>query len=168
MAEGADAIMRGFFRRFRPSQERDKGFLQNIFRFTVAQAQRPSVQDEFSGFFLIKPLAPIGLSLQQTFAHFITLIDIATRAICMANFAGIMNVDETTEFPFQQTASACSILHPIVRIPFPISLSLPRAAYPTPLIGGSIDEKRQKLGLGEARYGSVAPKAERTADFGNG
>jgi hypothetical protein len=42
-------------------QQRDERFLQNIFRFRMAQPQRATIKDQLRGFRRVKRLTPIGM-----------------------------------------------------------------------------------------------------------
>lgn len=51
---------------FLHAQQGDKAFLQNIFRFAVAQAQSSPVQNQVRSFSIVKPFTPI-LSFRSHF-----------------------------------------------------------------------------------------------------
>lgn len=48
------------------SHQREESFLEGIFRFGLRKPQRTAVQNEFGGFLIVKPLAPIRC---REFAH---------------------------------------------------------------------------------------------------
>src|SRR5438105_37537 len=63
IAKAPQAVMLGLLRRFRTAHEREKRLLQDVLGFAMAQAQRPSVQDQIGRFGLVQSFAPPALSL---------------------------------------------------------------------------------------------------------
>jgi hypothetical protein len=78
VAEGAKAVMLGVVRSVWQSQQGQKGLLQNVFGFAVAQAEGAAIKDQAGRFGLVKGLAPQAVDVR--FVH-------AIRAFAKASAA---------------------------------------------------------------------------------
>ena len=80
VAKAAHAITLRLHRRLRPPQERNEGFLEDILRFIVAQAQSPAVEKQLRGLRFIKPFAPTCFGFH---AHTVSLDRHRSSPICI-------------------------------------------------------------------------------------
>ena len=65
--------MAGLLRHGRQLKQRQKGLLQNIFRFAMAQAQSTAIENEPRRFFFVERLAPATVKFRRVHAN-ITII----------------------------------------------------------------------------------------------
>ena len=63
IAKASDTIMLRLLRQFLALKQRYERFVQHVFRFGVAQAQRAAIEDQLSGFRLVQPFAPMNNEL---------------------------------------------------------------------------------------------------------